>query len=114
MVQIDNKIAGCAIATLAPENRRMTIVNESQMKQQLNAVIDQHEYLSVIIDMKDIDLIDSTGLGSLISIFNHGRNNNCKVKFCNMSNAVTNVIRMTHLDQILEIYPSLKDATASL
>lgn len=114
MVQIDNRITGCAIATLAPENRRMTIVNEGEMKKQLNATIDQHEYLNLIIDMKDIDLIDSTGLGSLISIFNHGRNNNCKIKFCNMSSAVANVVKMMHLDQILEIYTSLDAATASL
>lgn len=114
MIQINNQIAGCAIATLKPENRRMTIVNEGPIKQQLNAIIDQHEYLNLIIDMIDIDLIDSTGLGSLISIYNHGRNNNCKIKFCNLSDAVKNVVKMTHLDQILEIYPSLDKATASL
>lgn len=114
MIQINNQIAGCAIATLKPENRRLTIVNEGPIKQQLNATIDQHEYLNLIIDMNDIDLIDSTGLGSLISIFNHGRNNNCKIKFCNMSSAVANVVKMMHLDQILEIYPTLDAAKASI
>ena len=86
-MEINNQIAGCAIATPKPGNRRLTISNDSEFKSQINTVIDQHEYLNIIVDMKDIDLIDSTGLGTLISVFNHGRNNNCKIKFCNLSAA---------------------------
>lgn len=114
MMEINNQIAGCAIVTPKPDNRRLTIVNDSQFKKQMNSVIDMHEYLNVIVDMQNIDLIDSTGLGTLISIFNHGRNNNCKIKFCNMSDAVANVIKMTRIDQILETYPTLKAAEESL
>ena len=114
MMEINNQIAGCAIATPKPENRRLTIVNDSQFKKEMNSVIDMREYLNIIVDMKNIDLIDSTGLGTLISIFNHGRNNNCKIKFCNMSAAVENVIKMTRIDQILEILPTLEAAEASL
>ena len=114
MMEINNQIAGCAIATPKPENRRLTISNDSQFIKQMNAVIDLHEYLNIIIDMSNVDLIDSTGLGTLISIFNHGRNNNCKIKFCNLSAAVENVIKMTRIDQILEIYPTLNAAKESL
>ena len=114
MMEINNQIAGCAIVTPKPDNRRLTIVNDSQFKKQMNSVIDLHEYLNIIVDMQNIDLIDSTGLGTLISVFNHGRNNNCKIKFCNMSAAVENVIKMTRIDQILEIYPTLKAAEESL
>lgn len=114
MMEINNQIAGCAIATPKPENRRLTISNDSEFKSQINTVIDQHEYLNIIVDMKDIDLIDSTGLGTLISVFNHGRNNNCKIKFCNLSAAVANVIKMTRIDQILDIYPTLEAAKSSL
>ena len=114
MMEINNQIAGCAIATPKPENRRLTIVNDSQFKKEMNSVIDMREYLNIIVDMKNIDLIDSTGLGTLISIFNHGRNNNCKIKFCNLSAAVENVIKMTRIDQILEILPTLEAAEASL
>ena len=113
-MEINNQIAGCAIATPKPENRRLTIVNDSQFKKEMNSVIDMREYLNIIVDMKNIDLIDSTGLGTLISIFNHGRNNNCKIKFCNLSAAVENVIKMTRIDQILEILPTLEAAEASL
>jgi anti-anti-sigma factor len=114
MMEINTQIAGCAIATPKPENRRVTISNDGQFKSQINAIIGQHEYLNLIIDMKNIDLIDSTGLGTLLSIFNHGRNNNCKIKFCNLSSAVANVINLTHMNQILEIFASLDEAKASL
>ena len=113
-MEINNKITGCAIVTPKPENRRLTIVNDSQFKKQLNSVIDLHEYLFIVIDMQNIDLIDSTGLGTLISIFNHGRNNNSRIRFCNLSDAVTNVIKMTRIDQILDIYPTTEAATADL
>ena len=114
MMEINNQTAGCAIVTPKPDNRRITIVNDSQFKKQMNAVIDLHEYLTIVVDMQNIDLIDSTGLGTLISIFNHGRNNNCKIKFCNLSAAVANVIKMTRIDQILDIYPTAEAAKASL
>ena len=114
MMEINNQIAGCAIATPKPDNRRLTISNDGAFKSQSNAIIDQHDFLNLIIDMSNIDLIDSTGLGTLLSIFNHGRNNNCKVKFCNLSSAVTNVIVLTHMNQILDIYPNLDEAKASL
>ena len=111
-MEINNQIAGCAIATPKPDNRRLTISNDSEFKSQINAVIDQHVYMNLIVDMSCIDLIDSTGLGTLLCIFNHGRNNNCKVKFCNLSSAVTNVIILTHMNQILDIYPTLDEAKA--
>ena len=113
-MEINNQIAGCAIATPKPENRRLTISNDSEFKSQINAIIDQHEHLNLIIDMQNIALIDSTGLGTLLSIFTHGRNNNCKVRFCNMSDAVANVINLTRMNQILDIYPSLDAAKAAL
>ena len=114
MMEINNQIAGCAIVTPKPDNKRITIVNDSSLKTQMNEVIDTHEYLNIIVDMQNIALIDSTGLGTLISIFNHGRNNNCKIKFCNLSAAVANVIKMTRIDQILDIYPTLEAAKESL
>lgn len=113
-MEINNQIAGCAIVTPKPDNKRITIVNDSSLKTQMNEVIDTHEYLNIIVDMQNIALIDSTGLGTLISIFNHGRNNNCKIKFCNLSAAVANVIKMTRIDQILDIYPTLEAAKESL
>lgn len=114
MIQINNQIAGCAIATLVPENRRLMITNESAIKMKIYEVIDQHNYLNIIIDMKCIDIIDSTGLGSLISICNHGRNNNCKVKFCNLNESVAKVITISQLDQVLDINTSLETAIATL
>ena len=113
-MEINNQIAGCAVVTPKPENKRITIINDSKFRKQMNAVIDMNEYLNIIVDMSNVDLIDSTGLGTLISIYNHGRNNNCKIKFCNMSDAVENVIKMTRIDQILETYPTLKAAEESL
>ena len=70
MMEINNQIAGCAIVTPKPENRLLTIVNDSQFKKQMNSVIDMREELNIIVDMQNVDLIDSTGLGTLISVFN--------------------------------------------
>lgn len=114
MIKINNQIAGCAIVTPMPENNRLTITSDGEIKKQLNELVDQNDYLSIIIDMCNIDVIDSTGLGTLISIYNHSRNNNCKLKFFNLSQSVKNVITMTRINQILDIYESLDDAIASL
>jgi len=114
MIKINNQIAGCAIVTPMPENNRLTVTNDAEIKKQLNELIDQNDYLSIIVDMSNIEIIDSTGLGTLISIYNHSRNKNCKLKFYNLSQAVNNVITMTRINQILDIYNSLDDAIASL
>ena len=114
MIQINNEIAGCAIVTPMPENNRLTVTSDNEIKNQLNELVDQHYYLSILVDMSNIEVIDSTGLGTLISIFNHSRNNNCKLKFFNLSQSVNNVITMTRINQILDIYSTLDEAIASL
>lgn len=110
---INNDITGCAIVTATSSNRRITVSNAEDFKKELLKVLDNN-YLYLILNMKDIDIIDSTGLGIIITSYNRAQNRNCKFILCNLSNAVANLLHMTKLDQALDIYSSVDEAVASI
>ena len=58
---------------------------------------------TVIIDLKNVDYIDSSGLGSIIAIAKDCRINASKLKLVNVPDIVYNVLKLTRLDMIIDV-----------
>ena len=66
----------------------------------------------MIIDLTDIDLVDSSGLGVLVSSLKKIGNRG-EVKLCNLKEAVQSVFELTRLDRVFGLYHSEAEALAS-
>jgi anti-sigma B factor antagonist len=62
-----------------------------------------NHYDEVLIDLKEVEYIDSSGLGSLIAVAKDCRLNASKLKLINVPDIVYNVLKLTRLDLIIDV-----------
>lgn len=97
------------IASFAPSYNKLNITNASAVKDQL---IEQFNEgcKCLILDFNGLLFIDSTGFGALVSAYNHANNMYAKITLCNIPKDTMELVKITKLDQIFEIYDSLETA----
>ncbi|UBF24554.1 STAS domain-containing protein [Kovacikia minuta CCNUW1] len=59
-----------------------------------------------IVDMAEVDFIDSAGLLALITGMNIANRNQCRLVLCNPRPAVKLILEITQLDQVFEMIDS--------
>ncbi|MCI5122699.1 MAG: anti-sigma factor antagonist [Candidatus Electrothrix sp. AUS4] len=62
---------------------------------------------AVILDIKQIQFADSRGLGSIVSIFQKIKGN---LLLCGAGEQVENLIKLTRLDSVLQLYQDVPSA----
>jgi anti-sigma B factor antagonist len=67
----------------------------------------------LIIDLKGIEYIDSSGFGCFLSIFKAARNNYGSLKFANPEPHVMELFYTLHLHTVFDIYNNLDDCLRS-
>ena len=68
---------------------------------------------NIVIDMKGILLINSSGLGSLIAGMKGFREVGGDTKLANANERIQSILKITRLNQIFNTYDSREDAVAS-
>jgi len=72
-------------------------------------LIEQHSP-HLIIDLKELDIINSLGLNTLIKIFTKARNLGGEMYIVNISSKINQVLLLTKLNTVLNIAKSIDDA----
>ena len=84
----------------------------TEINDKFNQLIDDKK-LKVIIDLMNVEWMNSSGLGILIGAATLLRNNNGQLRLINVSERIQNLLRITKLSGIFETSNSLEDATTS-
>ncbi len=79
------------------------IENSNNFKNFVRDKLKDKNFDLVIIDMKKVDYVDSSGLGSLIAIAKDCRMNASKLKLINVPDIVFNILKLTRLDLIFDV-----------
>jgi anti-sigma B factor antagonist len=66
--------------------------------------------LHLIVDLSDVEFLDSTGLGVLVGIYHRLQAHDGSMTFVGASERLRRVFHVTRLDKIFVIHPSLDDA----
>jgi anti-sigma B factor antagonist len=67
----------------------------------------------IVLDMKDVTTIDSSGLGELVSAYTTCTNRGSKLMLVAISAKVTDVLKITQLITIFDIFASADEALRS-
>lgn len=65
---------------------------------------------AIVIDMSDLDFIDSVGLGGIVAAHLRGRHHGCTIRFVNPQPAISEILRLTRLNQLFAVHASLEEA----
>ena len=68
----------------------------------------------VILNFKDVNIIDSGAVGFLVKIFNEFTKKGAQLKLCNVGASIRNLFKLADLETLFEIYESEHDAVASV
>jgi len=63
----------------------------------------------IIIDLQNVKLMNSSGLGMLVSGLKTLKQNNIKMYLVNLTPKIDNLLEMTHLNKVFQIYKSIED-----
>jgi anti-sigma B factor antagonist len=83
------------------------------LKQEVVALSDAGK-TRVAVDLSRLTLIDSTGVGVLISLFKRIRAQGGTVHFAGLTGQPKEIFRLLRLDRSLDLHPKLDDALAKL
>ncbi|MFP4528415.1 MAG: STAS domain-containing protein [Candidatus Kapaibacterium sp.] len=64
----------------------------------------------LIVDLRNVRLINSSGLGMLVSGLSTLRKQNMAFMLADVPDKVLNLLKMTHLDKVFQIYPNAEEA----
>ena len=64
----------------------------------------------VVVDLSEIEVIDSSGLGSIVAAFRRMREAGGDLCLCGMSRQVRGAFDLTHLDEVITIYDGRDEA----
>ncbi len=67
----------------------------------------------VLLNLGDVNYIDSSGLGELVSAFTTAKNQNADVKLLNLTKKVKDVLQVTKLYTVFDIYDDEAHAISS-
>lgn len=84
------------------------LYNVSELKKALFSVTDG-SYSSVVVDLKDVNYMDSSGIGALVAGQKKMRAHNGKFALINIHDDVLNILKLATLDKFFTIYKSEED-----
>lgn len=82
-----------------------TKVNTSKLQEELTNIFKNHEYSIILLDLTQVNFIDSGGLSILINAFRQAKMMNKNLNLCSLSSAVKMTFELTQLNNIFPIFP---------
>lgn len=83
-----------------------------QIRDDINKVFEQANS-KVIIDLKGVEYIDSSGFGCFLSIMKSARNNYGVLKFSNPEPRIMDLFQTLHLHTVFQIFDNIDDCIRS-
>ncbi len=85
----------------------------TDLKKYVEPFLASDDVKHLIMNMKGVNFIDSSGVGFMISVFKRLKGRNAKFALCELSSKNQDIFRLTRLDKFLSIYPSVEAAIAN-
>jgi anti-sigma B factor antagonist len=99
------------ITVVACTGRIVEGKESAALQQCLSDALELEPY--IILDLRDVDFIDSSGVGLLVRYLTRIQNAHGSLKLCAPSAKITEVLKVTRLHTVFESYESEADAVAA-
>lgn len=82
--------------------------NSQNFRNELMRAVNSLDNSTILIDMKEIDFLDSAGLMILINAYKSAQNRGKKLSLCSISPSVRIIFELSQLDKVFDIFESSK------
>ncbi|MGK7876952.1 MAG: STAS domain-containing protein [Xenococcaceae cyanobacterium] len=96
------------IATVEPSGY-LSAANASEFQRQLITAVASQEYSILLVDMSQVEFLDSAGLMVLVSAFCLAQSLGRHFSLCSVAPSVRIIFELTQLDKVFEIFDSRDD-----
>ncbi|MBV6623680.1 MAG: STAS domain-containing protein [Rivularia sp. (in: Bacteria)] len=90
---------------IKPQNS-ITAANAYLLEKKLTTALRQNSHLNILVDMQQVEFMDSSGLMALISSCKLAQSLQKRFSLCSISNGLKIIIELTQLDNAFEIFAS--------
>ena len=67
----------------------------------------------LIIELGSVYYVDSSGVGEIFSALTNGKKAGCRVVYANLNQKIIDLLMITKLLTVLDVYPSVQEAASS-
>jgi len=85
---------------------------DQQMREAIHAALNGG-CRKLLVDMKDVSTIDSSGVGELVGCFTTATHKGAKLKLVNLPPKISYVLTVTQLITVFDVFQDEKEAVAS-
>lgn len=97
------------ILTFIIKDKRATVDISANFKEQINVEIEKGSF-KIIIDMGNVEYVDSSFLGALVACLKRATMKNGDLKLVSLQPPVRAMFGLTRLHKIFDIYDTLEEA----
>ena len=99
------------VSTLVECHGKLTTENAPLLKSEVKGLIGQKK--RIVLDLKNVPLIDSSGLGTLVSTFSTATRYGGTIKLANLTKRFREQLSITKLVTVFDVYDSAEEAAKS-
>lgn len=101
------------ILLIKPLEKNIEAANSREFKAKLVDLINEDHH-SMILNLSQVEFIDSSGLGTLISVLKLLTSRQGSIAFCETQESVKRIFTLTRLNQVFSLYPTEEEAIKTL
>ncbi len=81
-----------------------------RLSNELGSLLSDEHVEGVILDLENINYMDSTGLGELVGYLGRFQDSGKRLKLVNPNITIKRLLQLTRLDQVFKVYTSEEEA----
>lgn len=101
-----------SLVIVKPLERRLDADSSRAFKEQMTEIIQQGQK-QILLNLAEVEFIDSSGLGTLLSLVRQLGEQGCLV-LCSIADNVMSLLRLTRLNRVFQIYGDEAEAVAAI
>lgn len=101
------------ILIITPEGASLDVHSASSFKDQLVEFLEQKPFKDVVLDLHELQFIDSSGLGSLLSLLRTVQRKGGRLKLASITKPVRTTLELVSMHKIFEIFNTTDEAVRS-
>lgn len=101
-----------AVMVVMVREERLDAHNSDELKAEMNRLFESGTK-DLLVDLKEVRFIDSSGLGVLVSGFKNASTHQGSIKLCSLQTQVKSMFELTRLHRVFDIYQTIDEALES-